>query len=483
MTKIKNIAKNTSYLTLALVVQKFISFSYFTILARNLDPENLGKYYLAISLTTIFAIFIDLGLVNVLTREVAKTPSRASKILGSVLSIKIPLSALALLATIITVYILGYDKLTSQLVYISSICMILDSFTMTFFGVSRGFHNLFYESLSSIIFQVIVLIFGLAALFLGLDLRYIIGALALASIFNFVYSGLILKFKIKINIRLFYDKAFLKSLLLLASPFALYAIFQRVYTYLDSILLSLFSGEAAVGIYQIPFKIIFALQFLPLAFTASLYPALSYYWLEDKKQLKVSFSRAMNYLIIVSVPIIFGIIFLADIIIALFKETYFSATLPLQIIIVSLFFIFLNYPIGSLLNACDKQKKNTRNMLIVTIFSVALNLLLIPKFGVIGASITVVATNFLMFILGMYFVKKTIDYRGRDNIKVFFKSLFSAVLMGVVIKTLETSIPVILLIILSASIYFFMLYILKAFKREDISSIYRSFSKKKSFKS
>lgn len=70
--KIKNIAKNTSYLTLALVIQKVISFLYFVILARNLDPEFLGKYYFAISFTTIFAIFIDFGLVNYLTRETAK---------------------------------------------------------------------------------------------------------------------------------------------------------------------------------------------------------------------------------------------------------------------------------------------------------------------------------------------------------------------------------------------------------------------------
>ena len=70
--KILNIAKNTSYFTLALIVQKIISFSYFTIIARNLLPDDLGKYYFAISFTTIFAIFIDLGLSNVLMREVPK---------------------------------------------------------------------------------------------------------------------------------------------------------------------------------------------------------------------------------------------------------------------------------------------------------------------------------------------------------------------------------------------------------------------------
>ena len=119
MTKINNIAKNTSYLTLALIGQKIISFTYFTILANNLAPEQLGKYYLAISLTTIFAIFIDLGLINVLTREVAKRPFESNKLLGNVLSLKIPLSVIAIGAVILTTYLLGYETLTKHLVYIS----------------------------------------------------------------------------------------------------------------------------------------------------------------------------------------------------------------------------------------------------------------------------------------------------------------------------------------------------------------------------
>ena len=59
--KIANIAKNTSYFTVALIMQKVITFGYFILLARYLFPDSLGKYYLAISFTTIFAIFIDFG--------------------------------------------------------------------------------------------------------------------------------------------------------------------------------------------------------------------------------------------------------------------------------------------------------------------------------------------------------------------------------------------------------------------------------------
>ena len=52
--KITNIAKNTSYFTLALILQKVISFTYFILIARALGPEDLGKYYFAISSPRFF---------------------------------------------------------------------------------------------------------------------------------------------------------------------------------------------------------------------------------------------------------------------------------------------------------------------------------------------------------------------------------------------------------------------------------------------
>ncbi len=480
MNKINNIAKNTSYLTLALVFQKIISFTYFIILARSLGQESLGKYYLAISITTIFAIFIDLGLVNVLTREVAKNQKKAEKLLGNVLSIKVPLSFLAIIVTVITVFILGYSPFIKQLVYISTISMVLDSFTTTFFSVSRGFHNLFFESLSAIFFQVIVMACGLLALSLGLDLRYIMLALAIASVCNFIYSFLILKLKIKLRIRFLYERICIKNLITLAWPFGAYAILQRLYTYLDTVLLSVFVGERYVGIYQVPFKIIFALQFLPLAFTASLYPALSYYWLNNKEQLETTFIRAINYLIIISVPIIFGTIFLADKIVLLFSDNFIEAVLPLQIIIISLFFIFLNYPIGSLLNACDKQKKNTQNMAITTVVSIILNVILIPKFNVLGASIAVLFTNFLMFIFGIYWVRKVINYKGGSNLKVFIKSFLASAVMALFIYLSKTSLNIFLLVLIAMIIYFLFLVFSKTIGRDDILSILKSFKLNKS---
>ena len=476
--KVVNIAKNTSYFTLALILQKVISFSYFIIIARAIGPENLGKYYFAISFTTIFAIFIDIGMVHVLIRETAKAKSNAEKYFRNVVGLKVILAVLSLLTVFILINLMGYPELSRDLVYLSSIAMILDSFTLTFFGLSRGFHNLKFESVAVVIYQFIILALGTLFLNLGYSLRWLMGVLVFASFTNFLYASSIVRWKWKIKIWPRFNFEFNRQIIMMAMPFALFGIFQRFYTYFDSILLSLLAGDMYVGLYSVAFKIVFALQFLPLAFVASLYPAMSAYYVKDKKQLASSFERAMNYLTMVSLPISFGIIVLADQIILIFNQGYLGSILPLQIIIASLFFIFATYPVGSLLNACDRQKINTINMSIVLVASIVLNLILIPRFQAVGASITVVATNALLLILGFVWVPRITEINYIKIFKVLGQSLASVFLMAFVLFNIREFLNVLVLIPAGGFIYISFLYLFGGFTSQDVSEIIKSFKLK-----
>jgi O-antigen/teichoic acid export membrane protein len=476
--KVVNIAKNTSYFTIALVIQKVISFTYFTILARSLDPEYLGKYYFAISSVMIFSVLVDMGLTNVLMREVSKTQEQASRLLGSVLMIKIPLTVVAVVSIFIYANVTDISVIARNLIYLATISMILDSYTNTFFAVIRGFHNLKFESFSSVFFQMILMTLGLLALKNDLSLYYLMLALVCSGIFSFSYSALLVKFKWKID---FFSNARMdlsKSIVLLSLPFASFVILQRLYMYLDSVLLAFLAGDYYVGLYQIPFKIIFALQFLPMAFVASLYPAFSMYWKNNKEQIPVTLERAMNYLLIISLPISVGVITLADKIMLIFKPEYMNAVVSLQIVMASLVFVFLNFPIGSLLNACDRQKINMINMGITLIASVTLNFLLIPKFHIIGASATVLTTNILMFVLGIYQVPKLTKYSFGNNLKLLFKASASALLMFMFVLVAKEKLNIIIIIPLAGIIYITALFLFRGFKKEDLESIVKSFIKK-----
>ncbi len=476
--KINNIARNTSFFTFALILQKIISFTYFTLIARTLGPEDLGKYYFAISFAALFSVFIDFGLSNALTREIPKKNKSASQLLSNSLLIKALFSFITIIVVFLIVNVGDYSDLIKTLIYFSLICVILDSFSSTFFAVTRGFHNLLYESIASVIFQLIVLIFGLVVINQQLGLIWLIGSLISASTFNFFFSLSVLKIKWKLKLTFGLDKKILTYLLALSLPFALYAIYQRFYAYFDTVLLSHLATDRDVGIYQIAFKIVNALQFLPLAFTASLYPAMSSYWQNNREQLAITFERSIKYLLIIVLPISAGILILADKIILLFKEGFSDAVIPLQLNMVALIFIFLNYPVGSLLNACDRQKTNTKNMFITLIASIILNIILIPQAKSVGASLTVVFSNALMLILGLTYVPQIIKYSSKSIILIFLKTLTASILMALSVWLLKSQLSIFLVTIIGAFIYFLLLFFLGGIKKDDVVSIWRTFSKK-----
>ena len=161
-----------------------------------------------------------------------------------------------------------------------------------------------------------------------------------------------------------------------------------------------------------------------------------------------------------------------------FKSEYFDSILPLQIIIASLVFIFASYPVGSLLNACDKQKINSANMAAVLAASIIMNLILIPKLQAVGASITVLGTSILLFILGLIWVPKIINCRYGAILKVAFKSLAAAALMSFVLFYYQHILNIFILIPLGGFIYFAFLYIIKGYTNADVISIKNSLVRK-----
>ena len=83
------IAQNTTYLTIASIFQKLLSFIYFAFIAKILGTEALGQYQVVLSFTGIFIIFMDFGLGPVLTREVAKEEDKLKNYFSKVFGLKL----------------------------------------------------------------------------------------------------------------------------------------------------------------------------------------------------------------------------------------------------------------------------------------------------------------------------------------------------------------------------------------------------------
>jgi O-antigen/teichoic acid export membrane protein len=474
-----SIAKNTTFLTGAYIFQKVFAFVYFTLVARYIGATDIGVYTFAISLTTIFSVFIDMGLASVLIREAAKFKDRANEYLNNIISVKIILAILSYLGVAIVINLLGKSSMTQTMVYLSGLVMILDSFTLAFFAVFRAYQNLKYEAIGIAINQIVILAVGLAGIYLKFPLYILVLALLAGSTFNFLYSLILLKVKLHFNFKLLWDKPILKTLFKIAVPFALAGIFVRVYSYIDQILLSVLIGDQALGWYSVPYKITYAFQFVPAAFAAAIYPAMSDCFVNNKEKLKLIFEKAMYLLIMLSVPAAVGIACLADkIILTLYTAEFTPSILTLQIFILAVIPMFLNYPAGSILNACDKQGRNTFNMGLTMVLNVILNLILIPQYQYVGAALASLVSLTVLFVLNLGQVSKIIRYDGKYLGIKAIKSLLAAFVMAAVIIGLKAQFNFVILIIIGAIAYLGIMYLIKGFTRGDVQFLWQAIFKK-----
>ncbi len=472
------IARNTIYLTVATVGQKALAFLYFILIARLAGVEDTGKYFFVVSFTTIFSIFVDLGLSSVLIRETAKKREMAGKYLGNILGAKVVLGLLTYLAVILAINVMDYPAATKLMVYLSGLVMLLDSFNVTFYAVFRGRQNLRYESVGVVVSEILIIVFGGVSLWLHAPLYFLLLALLSGSIFNFFFSSSLIFKKTEIRPRLAWDKGVLTALFKIAYPFALAGIFVKVYSYLDAVLLSKMAGDAAVGFWSVAYKLTYAFQFIPMAFSAAAFPAMSAYFVSDKTMLRKTFERVLFYLAILAVPIAFGIFSLAEpLILKIYGVTYLPSILPLQVAIFTVIFIFLNYPVGSLLNATDRQMTNTAVMGVCMALNVILNVILIPRFSYLGAAISAVISHALLFTIGLIFAGRVVDYNKKFIFSALFKIVISAGAMSAAIIYLRPYIYWIFLVPIGAAIYFALLFLLRGMEWRDVRNIFKALKK------
>lgn len=403
------LTKNTFYLTLASVGQKLIAFVYFLFVARVLQPELTGRYFLAISIAMIFSVLADFGITSVTIREIAKAPEKTSELISRSLTLKIPFLFLGYFCAIGAAWLFGYESEIIWLTALSALSLILDSIHLFFYGVLRGHQRLGMESIGMFFGQVTTAIVGGFILWLQPSLMLLIFALVVGSFFNVVLSGVVL-FK-RFGAQSFvpkWDVIFAKALMRMALPFALAAIFVKVYSYVDTLLISKWIDTTAVGLYGLAYKFTYAFQFLPLAFTAALYPSFSASLVHDKKNLPKLFHRALWYMMLLSTPITLGIWLIAEPLVLLAGEAYQAAAPVLSLLVFVLIPIFLDFPVGSLLNASNKQATKTAIMGATMVINLVLNAILIPIIGILGAAIAALVSFIFMLLVGLFFIVKYI---------------------------------------------------------------------------
>ncbi len=473
------LGRNTIQLTLAMVGQKALAFFYFLLLARMIGAESTGAYFLALSITTMFSVLTDFGLQPVLIREVAKKKEDWQALVRNTLSLKTVFVIVSSAFVIGFVQFMGYDPLVRSLVYVALGVMALDAVSLTMFGLLRGRQILFYESVGMFAGQFITVVFGSAILLLQAPIVWLVVALLFGSFFNAVFSSAVVaKHARGENLfHLAWSWRFVRRLLKTALPFALAGIFVKVYSYVDTLAISYFFGSAGVGIYAVAYKLTYAFQFLPLAFVAALYPAFSDLVQRRDPELSKIFLQSMLYMMFLATPIVFGIWAVAEPLIAVSVGSEFSASAHiLSTLVFVLLFIFLDFPIGSLLNAADRQTLKTTLMGLTMVINVLANLILIPRIGALGAAVSANISFAFLFFSGLAFVPQFVKMSWGRFFSKLLRIFLAGLLMGLLVRFASGTLTLFFTIPLGALTYLVLLVVFGMLDRQDVNKLYAKFT-------
>lgn len=463
----KQVARSGAVYTAALVFQKILSFGYFSVLARALGPELLGAYIFALSFAAFFSLVADFGIVPLAIRTFSQDPAKQKERFTALFGIRMFLAFAAILALHGVTLALGYGRELRILLAITSVIMVMDAFTAYFYAVFRARQNLFYEALGTVIFQIIIFGAGLFVVSKTSDLRALLLVIGAGSLFHVIFSAVLIKRKTTLDFRLRINVPLAREWMERAAPFFLAAGFIKAYNTIDSILIKNLVGDEAVGLYAIPAKIVFTFPFVALAITAAVYPAMSRYAVESEERLQSIFSRTLQLLFSVSLPIAVGIYLLADPIITVIWPE-FSASIPaLKILIWAVVFLYVEFPFGSLLNATGNERANTVNRCIQLTAFVGLNLILIPLYGFLGAVYASLFCSILIVFLGWVRSRHIVPtFTARFAVSLV-KIVAASALMGQVVLYLRGEYSFLIIIPVAIILYGMLLLLLRAYTSED----------------
>lgn len=186
------------------------------------------------------------------------------------------------------------------------------------------------------------------------------------------------------------------------------------------------------------------------------------------EEVKTYISYSLKFFLLISVPSVIGLTVLSKQILVLLTTNEFAkGTMVIPLVALSALFAGLFQIIINITLLCKKTKYNFWVQVSSALLNIALNFILIPLIGIIGAAIATLFSFILMFILAHIVSIKYL--RFKIDIVFILKIILSSILMGVIVFLLEEQINLIFQILGGIIIYFVLCYVLKVFNKKEIS--------------
>lgn len=408
----KSLARNTFFSTITAGTYFFAGTLLIILLGRLLEVEEFGTVTLAIAVTTLLAILPNYGFNLLIIREISQGIISKSEVFWNVLLVKV---ILAILSVFILWIYLSLSSLADQpavfiIFYFSIIVRSFTEFINAFQKAEENFHS---ESITIFIQNLVLLtliivagtISDLSAVFvaililIGRSAGFIIACFALF-IDSKRQSNEIPELKVQLSSAWSLSKK--------AFPFAIQAALGVIYFQSDTVIIGELLGITSVGYYQASMRLVLALLRVPAILISAFYPRIAREMaVNDSEHHDMNISRTLIHILLFTGGVLsVSLLLLSEAIILLVYGEKMAPAIPiLQILSLILIVRFVASGYGLIIISIHRQHFTVLVASVAVLLNVTLNMLLIPRFGLITSAWVNLVTNLLILICYAIFLK------------------------------------------------------------------------------
>ena len=391
----RNVLSNIATLFSGSAVANGMMIVTLLLIARHFGAEDYGRYTSSLALASLSSIVFNLGLDIWLLREGGRTPEKLNEFLGSVLAIKamagIPwFGILAMVAPMINQQVFPAD-----LIHLLAITVWLDSLFATGLTAFKAImRNRFTSTLEA----------GSDTLWLLVTLALIMGGNQRLNDFVWVRI-LVLLASVILALALLHRMVGLRGnqttarrALKEAFPYASSEFLAWVCMRGDVLIVGFFLGEYFAGIYSPAVGVVNGLFLVPAAVYMVMTPVLSNLYAKNPAQAKITARRTILLLTLVGALLSVAFVVAAPLLVSFLSESFQESLIIMRILSIILFFKSGSIAMAAILVARGQQSQRTAVQALTVALNVALNLLVILKYGIHGVAVVYVLTELVLLV-------------------------------------------------------------------------------------
>lgn len=433
-----SIKKNFLYnllLSISSVVFPLITAPY---ISRVLEPDGVGLYNFANTYAAYFALVALLGIPIYGVRETAKvrdSKEEQIRLVSELMSIATITTVCVSLLYIVTIALVGQLNENHILFLVAGFVIYLAPIKVDWFY--QGVEHFRYITIRSLIIRTlsVILLFVLVRDKDDLIIYVILSVFGgvLGDIWNFIRLR---RIGIKPHITFTGLKKHIKPVLLLFTT----TIAASIYTMLDTLMLGFVKDYNEVGYYTNAIHISRAIISAVTSLSIVVIPRVSYYMkMKDYSMINELVNKSVSFVSFLSFPMVAGLISLASPLVPLFLGPDFVGSIvPLMILSFLIVIVGLNNIMGlQALMGMGYDSYFLYAILTGTVTNFILNMVFIPLWGAIGASIASVVAESLVLAVAVFLISKRTPISVKwdsDWLKVMIGSIL-IVPMALIIKT------------------------------------------------